>query len=107
MYADKSLQLLSRFRDRATAKNLEKILREALATVGLEIGDISGMTTDSATVMLKLGRLLKKAVTPKPFFHQRCFAHALHLAVTDTFKDEESPFDWHIVGVSDPERKFL
>ena len=40
--------------------------------------------------MRKLGRLLEAAVAPKPFYRQECFAHALHLAVEDTFELEKS-----------------
>lgn len=36
--------------------------------------------------MQKLGKLIKKRVQNKPFFHQVCFSHGLHLAVRDTFE---------------------
>ncbi len=44
--------------------------------------DILGITTDGATVMRKMGRLL-------PIEHQVCTQHGLHLAVTDVFYKEK------------------
>lgn len=65
---------------------MKRSLRNALRRVNLEFRDISGLTTDGASVMRKLGRSLAQAAGEKPFYHQMCFAHALHLAVMDTFK---------------------
>lgn len=83
-----SIELLSRFRERATAENLEKILTDALGEVGLRINDISGLKTDAAAVMKKLGRTLKKSAAPRPFYNQLCLAHGLDLAVRDAFEED-------------------
>lgn len=85
-----SFELLMRFRQKASAKNLFKVLGKSLARVGLKLKDIRGLTTDAASVMQKLGRLIAKAVAPAPFYHQLCLAHALHLAVLDTFEGKNS-----------------
>lgn len=90
---------------------LLETLEGTLGTLGLTVRNIRGITTDGASVMLKLGRLLLQAVggSPSsvegrdvsetaiesriPFFHMLCMAHAIHLAVLDTFKqpiEEES-----------------
>lgn len=84
-----AVQLLSRFKTRATAENLRNLLLDALARVGLTLGNIRGLTTDGCSTMKKLGALLTRAAAPKPFYFQQCFAHALHLAVGDTLHVEE------------------
>ena len=116
----KSIQLLTRFREHETAKNLQKVLLETLDSVGLEISDIRGITSDAARTMIKLAKNLQK-LSSKPLFHQLCFAHGIHLAVVDTFKgntdvgglpdvEEEEADDaiWNIVELpeeDDPEGK--
>lgn len=113
---EKSMEILSRFRERASATLLEKALIDALQTVGLDLRDISGITTDGASVMKKLGRLLTEKVHPQPFYHQLCMAHGLHLAVLDAFKVEVADItsssneeaatsetcNWLIAGISGP-----
>lgn len=107
---EKSYDLLTRFSERATAEVLLGTLGRTLAVLGLSLQDVSGITTDAATVMVKLGGLLQAAVQrpapgaideeepgpsssapitvakAKPFFHMLCMAHGLHLAVLDAFK---------------------
>ena len=78
--------VMSRFHPRATAENLQKSVMEVLEDLGLRLRDIRALTTDGAPEMIKLGRLLGKTAYPHLFHHQLCFAHALHLAVTDTLK---------------------
>ena len=62
--------------------------------------------------MRKLGKALKAAASPKPFYHQMCFAHAIHLAVLETLETEarfgdaaadERPeeFEWSFAGIFD------
>ena len=108
---ERSYDLLTRFKDRASAKVLFDTLGKTLETLGLSIRDFRGITTDAASVMQKLGRLIKKAVqrSPQdtieaeeeaepglgksgevPFFHMLCMAHGLHLAVLDTFKQSRT-----------------
>lgn len=58
LFDDNSVQLLSRFREHANAKSLEKALLDVLADVRLSIKNISGITTDGAAVMKKLGTSL-------------------------------------------------
>ena len=82
----KSVELLSRFYERATALNLEKALLEQLADLGLSLKAIRGITTDQASVMVLLGKLLTARADPAPFYHQLCLAHGLHHAVMDTLK---------------------
>ena len=81
-----SYELISRFRERASAKNLLKVLRESLVSVGLDLKDISGITTDGGTNVCCLARKIKKAVAR--FYHQVCLAHGLHLAVGDALSDK-------------------
>ena len=87
---DKSVELLARFIERAPAKTLLTTLPEALKTIGLQLTDISGISTDGAKVMRKLGRMMAKEVAPRPFYHQTCLAHALHLAVSDTLPKKKT-----------------
>ena len=87
-FKNKAVQLLSSFKERATAENLCNLLVDALTRVGLTLGDILGLTTDGYRTMKKLGAILTRAATPKPFYFQQCFAHALHLAVGDTLHVE-------------------
>ena len=109
----KSVDLLSRFRVKGTSENIQSALLEALDKLDLEIQNICGITTDGDPVMVKLGRLLRNSVAPKPFYHQQCLAHALDLAVRSTFKQKEVPDDetegvpvsdansWMLAGIVD------
>lgn len=99
-----SYDLLTRFRERASAEMLLDTLLGTLESLRLAARNIRGITTDGASVMLKLGRLLQQAVqrtsstveggevsevateSGPPFFHMLCMVHTLHLAVLDTFK---------------------
>ena len=83
-----SYELISRFRERASGKNLLKVLRESLVSVGLDLKDISGITTDGGKNVCSLARKIKQAVAPEPFYHQVCLAHGLHLAVGDALSDQ-------------------
>lgn len=89
-FGGKSTVLLTRLTERATAKNIQKALVDSLANVGLELVDIRGITTDAASVMRKLGRNLKLTVAPRPFYHQLCLAHGIHLAVLDALNSTSS-----------------
>ena len=57
-------------------------LEGVLANYGLDFGDISGMTTDGASAMVKLAKLIATRRGSRPFYHQQCLAHELHLAVS-------------------------
>ena len=81
----KSIEVFSRLRDKANAVNLAALIEQALAELSLDMADICGITTDGCPVMEKLGRKLKRAAGTRPFYHQLCLAHGLHLAVKDTF----------------------
>lgn len=87
----RSIEVLSRITGRATARHLEALLADRLAMFGLSLTDLSGMTTDGASVMSKLARSLEARVSPRPFFHQQCQAHALHLAVWDALSGTSEP----------------
>ena len=80
---------------------------KTLAEYGLKLIDISAMTTDAAAVMRKLGESIKEAVAPRPFFHQLCFAHGVHLAVLDAFKSTSEYWppsgEWQLVGIDEEE----
>lgn len=81
--------------EHSTARNLQRAICEALLKIGLELADVRGITTDGDRTMRKLGRNLKKSIHPKPFYHQECFAHALHLAVKNIVWPKRS-------GIQDP-----
>ncbi len=56
-----------------------ELIKKKLLEFGLDLEkDIIGISTDGATVMRKMGRLL-------PVAHQVCALHGLHLAITDVF----------------------
>lgn len=59
---EKSYDLSTRFSERATAEVLLETLGRTLGVLGLSSQDVSGITTDAATVMVKLGGLLRSAV---------------------------------------------
>ncbi|KAJ2948892.1 hypothetical protein O0L34_g5823 [Tuta absoluta] len=70
----------------ATAEHCIGLLKERLASFGLDLDtDIIANTTDGASVMVKLGKLLNCS-------HQLCFTHGLQLVVVDTlYKKGNSP----------------
>ena len=85
---------------------LRGIFMSWLEEVGLSLDDICGITTDGDNTMIKFGRLLIERAKPKPFFHQLCHAHGLHLAVRDTLPypgDREK--QWKIVAIPSEENK--
>ena len=84
----KFLELLYRFREQATAPNLLEGIRAALQDYELTFDDISGVTTDAASAMVSLARLIESERAPTTFFHQKCFVHALHLAVANTLSEK-------------------
>lgn len=53
-----------------------ELLKQRLTDFNVSFDDIVGLTTDGASVMLKMGRTL-------PFYHQLCYAHGLQLAILD------------------------
>ena len=60
-----------------TAEHCIELVSERLKKFGLNFEtDIIGITTDGASVMVKVGRLL-------PCYQQLCFAHGIQLAVVD------------------------
>lgn len=113
------MELTARFTEKASAKNLERKLCEALGRVNLELANISGITTDGASVMKTLGCSLKEKAVDRPFYHQLCLAHSLHLAVMDTFKptasaireqevspegcDSQERVEWSFAAAADPD----
>ena len=108
-YNAKSVEILSRFKQRAAATNIEESILNVLADVGLSIADICGITTDGDNTMVKLGKLLTESAHPKAFYHQQCLAHALHLAVRDTLSyPGEEKKQWKLVAVppEDAEGKY-
>ena len=83
---EKSLVLLLRLKQSGTGEFWLDILEAAPDGFGLELRHIIGLTTDGAPMMPELGRPFITKVAPKPFYHQLCLAHCLHLAVKDTQK---------------------
>lgn len=81
-----SLELLARFREQGTGENLFVLITAELNTYDLDFQDIYGLTSDAASPMIKLGSLIANERGPKPFYHQTCYAHGIHLAVVDTLK---------------------
>ena len=86
----KSIELFSRFRERASAQNLQEVLLRTHKRFGLHLQDVRGITTDAAKVVIKLAKSLQEAAAPHPFFHQQCYAHGLHLVVMDIL-DHDCP----------------
>lgn len=76
-------------------------LLEVLGEVGLTLNDVCGITTDGDNTMIKFGKLLIEKAQPKPFFHQLCHAHGLHLAVRDTlpYPGDKEKKTWKIVAI--------
>ena len=61
-----------------TAHTLKRLIEMRLQDFQIGWDDVIAVTTDGASVMLKLGRLL-------PCHHNVCLSHTLHLVVTDVF----------------------
>ena len=60
-----------------------EVVKSCLNDFGLDLEkNIAGCTTDGASMMVKFGR-------ENFFVHQQCIAHAIHLAVVDTFYDKK------------------
>lgn len=77
---------LIRLRGKAPAEILYDAITEVFRIFGLVLEDFCGMTTDGASVMIKLGMLMKSR-SSKPFFPIICLAHGLNLGVQDCFKN--------------------
>ena len=78
---------MGRLFDGGNAKNILRAIKDALhQNIGLSLIDIKGITTDGASTMYRLATLIKEESGDQLFFHQACYAHALHLAVMDTLK---------------------
>lgn len=68
---------LIRIPQKGDANTLKQLMTEKLSEFELsEENDIIGITTDAASVMKKLGRLITSD-------HQQCYNHGIHLAVLD------------------------
>lgn len=68
---------LVRIHGSATAEHCISLVKERLASFGLDLDtDIIAITTDGASVMVKVGRLLRCS-------QQLCFTHGLQLVVVD------------------------
>ena len=68
-----------------TAEAAARMVKERLEKFGLDLSsDIFGITTDGASTMVKMGKLLQVC-------HQLCHCHGMHLAVTKILyrKDED------------------
>lgn len=83
---------LIRIRVRGTAEALMLHILRLFEDFGLKIEDFSGMTTDGAAVMKKLGIELSKK-SSKPFYVSLCMAHLVHLAVQDAFTKDPATDD--------------
>lgn len=77
-YKEKHFNLgLVRIYGSCTAEHCVNIVEERLKSFNLDIkSDIICITTDGASVMRKVGRLM-------PCYHQLCYAHGIQLAVID------------------------
>lgn len=68
---------LVRIHGSCTAEHCVRMVEEHLKSFNVNLkNDIIGMTTDGASVMQKVGRLM-------PCYHQLCYAHGIQLAVVD------------------------
>jgi hypothetical protein len=73
---------LKRIKDSMPASRCIELVAEHLNQFGVDLHThVLSMTTDGASVMVKMGRLLDDDVP----VHQLCLAHGVHLAVVDTF----------------------
>ena len=64
-----------RIKDTFTSERAAEIFEQQLDDYGLQLENQFGVTTDGASVMCKMGRILK-------IYHQLCMAHGIHLAGT-------------------------
>lgn len=84
MLNSKSMEFVRRFTGKANSSNLFEAIKSLLNEFGLDTVDLSAMTTDGASVMANVASLMEiESTRKKPFHHQKCLAHALHLAVED------------------------
>ncbi|GBN11531.1 hypothetical protein AVEN_237838-1 [Araneus ventricosus] len=68
---------LIRIHGSCTLEHTISLIKNRLESFGLDSDtDIIGVTTDGASVMVKVGKLMS-------CYHQLCFSHGLHLAVVD------------------------
>jgi hypothetical protein len=80
----KSLGLIRVYGSLPAKKFIEQI-RQKLDTFGLSLDtDIIAETTDGCSVMVKIGKLLRKSL------HQLCIAHGVQLALSDVFYKKPS-----------------
>lgn len=81
---------LIRLHGSCTAERTIDLLKTRLESFGLDAdADIVGMSTDGASVMVKVGRLMS-------CYQQLCFAHGLQLAVVDVlYKNNEDKEEQH------------
>lgn len=68
------------------ADTLKELMIQKLNEFELRENDIIGATTDAASVMCKLGRLMRSE-------HQQCYNHGIHLAVLDVLTVHASQID--------------
>ncbi|KAH9629866.1 hypothetical protein HF086_006550, partial [Spodoptera exigua] len=83
---------LARIEGSATAIKCANVLETRLQEFDLSLeDDISGLTSDGAAVMIKMGKCL-------PVHHQLCYAHAIQLAVLDVLYKKKSVVDERSCG---------
>lgn len=82
---------LIRIHDSCTAEHTISLIKHRLKSFGLDADtDIIGMSTDGASVMVKVGKLMN-------CYQQLCFAHGLQLAVIDVlYKKNEEKAEHHL-----------
>lgn len=74
---------LARLEGSATALKCAQTIENRLKMYHLQLEDLTGLTTDGASVMVKMGRDL-------PVYHQLCYAHAIQLAILDVLYKDKS-----------------
>lgn len=75
---------LNRIRGSCNAENCIDLVKKKLNSFGIELQkDIIAMTTDGASVMVKVGKLM-------PCYQQLCYAHGIQLAVIDILYKKNS-----------------
>ena len=73
---------LARAKGSCSAPKLLKVLEDHLATFDVFLKDVVCLTTDGASIMDVIGRLI-------PCLHLKCQAHACNLAICDVFYNSE------------------
>ena len=73
---------LARAKGSCSAPKLLKVLEDHLATFDVFLKDVVCLTTDGASIMDGIGRLI-------PCLHLKCQAHACNLAICDVFYNSE------------------